>query len=69
MKNLLKAEDVSARLGITKSALAGIRRRYDGFPQPIKVTERILRWDEADIVKWLENAKKETENGKSERTG
>lgn len=60
--NLLKPEEVSEKLGITRSALIGLRRRYDNFPQPIKVSQKVFRWDEADIDSWL-TAKKEREYG------
>lgn len=66
--NLLKPEEVSAKLGITKAALPALRRREDSFPQPIRVSQKVLRWDEDDIDNWL-TAKKEREYGKSLRTG
>jgi predicted DNA-binding transcriptional regulator AlpA len=66
--NLLKPEEVSEKLGITKAALPALRRRESSFPQPIKVSQKVLRWDEADIDSWL-NSKKETNNGESRRTG
>jgi predicted DNA-binding transcriptional regulator AlpA len=56
--NLLKPEEVSVKLGITKAALPALRLRDKTFPQPIRVSERVLRWDEADIDAWL-NARKE----------
>jgi predicted DNA-binding transcriptional regulator AlpA len=68
MMNLLKPEDVSAKLGITKAALPALRRREDSFPQPIRVSQKILRWDEADIDQWL-NAKKERDHGENSRVG
>ena len=55
--NLLKPEEVSEKLGITKAALPALRRREGSFPQPIRVSQKVLRWDEADIDNWL-NAKK-----------
>jgi predicted DNA-binding transcriptional regulator AlpA len=57
--NLLKPEEVSAKLGITKAALPALRRREESFPQPIRVSQKVLRWDEADIDNWL-NSKKES---------
>lgn len=67
--NLLKPEQVSEKLGITKAALPALRRREDSFPQPIRVSQKVLRWDESDIDQWL-NAKKEEENGeKNMRVG
>jgi predicted DNA-binding transcriptional regulator AlpA len=63
--NLLRPEEVSEKLGITKGALPALRRREVSFPQPIRVSQKVLRWDEADINSWLVN-KKESSNGKSE---
>lgn len=66
--NLLKPEEVSEKLGITKAALPALRRREASFPQPIRVSQKVLRWDEADIDSWL-TAKKESEYGESSRFG
>lgn len=61
---LLKPTEVSAKLGITKGALNQFRRRENSFPQPIAVSPKVFRWDEADIDRWL-NAKKEITHGTS----
>ena len=66
--NLLKPEEVSEKLGITKAALPALRRRENSFPQPIRVSQKVLRWDEADIDQWL-TAKKERDNGENMRVG
>ena len=66
--NLLKPEEVSEKLGITKAALPALRRRENSFPQPIRVSHKVLRWDEADIDQWL-TAKKERDNGENMRIG
>ncbi len=63
--NLLRPEEVSEKLGITKGALPALRRRENSFPQPIRVSQKVLRWDEEDINSWLIN-KKESDNGESE---
>lgn len=60
--NILKPEEVSAKLGITKNALGSLRHREKTFPQPIRVSKKVLRWDEADIDTWLEQ-RKDTANG------
>ena len=62
---LLKPNQVSEKLGITKGALPALRRRDSSFPPPIRVSQKILRWDEADINDWL-TKKKESIDGKSE---
>ena len=61
---LLRPEEVSEKLGISKGALPALRRREVSFPLPIRVSQKVLRWDEADINEWLSN-KKESIDGKS----
>lgn len=63
--NLLKPNQVSEKLGISKGALPALRRRDTSFPKPIRVSQKILRWDEDDINDWL-TKKKESIDGKSE---
>jgi predicted DNA-binding transcriptional regulator AlpA len=62
---LLRPNEVSEKLGISKGALPALRRRDNSFPQPIRVSQKVLRWDEADINDWL-TKKKESIDGKSE---
>ena len=62
---LLRPDEVSEKLGISKGALPALRRRDNSFPLPIRVSQKVLRWDEADINEWLSN-KKESIDGKSE---
>ena len=61
---LLKPSQVSEKLGITKGALPALRRRDSSFPKPIRVSQKILRWDEEDINDWL-TKKKESIDGES----
>jgi len=62
---LLRPDEVSEKLGISKGALPALRRRDISFPPPIRVSQKVLRWDEDDINDWLSN-KKESVNGKSD---
>ena len=62
---LLRPNEVSEKLGISKGALPALRRRDTSFPQPIRVSQKVLRWDEDDINDWL-TKKKESIDGKSE---
>ena len=62
---LLRPDEVSEKLGINKGALPALRRREVSFPHPIRVSQKVLRWDEADINEWLSN-KKESIDGKNE---
>jgi|TARA_B110000908_G_scaffold87043_1_gene103993 predicted DNA-binding transcriptional regulator AlpA len=65
---LLKPEEVSQKLGMSKAALPNLRKKDQSFPQPIMISQRVNRWDEADIDNWLIQ-KKEKENGEDRRTG
>jgi|TARA_A200000159_G_C7266615_1_gene315378 predicted DNA-binding transcriptional regulator AlpA len=62
---LLRPDEVSEKLGISKGALPALRRRDVSFPPPIRVSQKVLRWDEADINEWL-SKKKETVYGEGE---
>ena len=62
---LLRPNEVSEKLGISKGALPALRRRDISFPQPIRLSQKVLRWDEDDINDWL-TKKKESIDGKSE---
>jgi predicted DNA-binding transcriptional regulator AlpA len=61
---LLRPNEVSEKLGISKGALPALRRRDNSFPQPIRVSQKVLRWDEEDINDWL-TKKKESIDGES----
>lgn len=63
--NLLKPEEVSEKLGITKGALPSLRRREKSFPLPIRVSPKVLRWDEDEIDNWLETRKESSPHGKN----
>ena len=62
---LLRPDEVSEKLVISKGALPALRRRDDSFPPPIRVSQKVLRWDEADINEWL-SKKKEIVYGEGE---
>lgn len=55
--NLLKPSEVSEKLGISKTALPQLRVREKSFPPPIRISPKVLRWDEADIDDWLTKRK------------
>jgi predicted DNA-binding transcriptional regulator AlpA len=58
--NLLNTAQLSEKLGLSEGALHQLRRRETSFPAPIKVSPKILRWDENDIERWLTIKKKES---------
>ena len=65
---LLNHDEVLLKLNMTKAGLYYLRRRDEGFPQPIRLSKKVLRWDEDRIDDWL-TAKKESEDGKGIRIG
>tara|TARA_B110001450_G_C17446490_1_gene410161 strand:+ start:447 stop:632 length:186 start_codon:yes stop_codon:yes gene_type:complete len=60
--NLLKTLEVSEKLGMTRPALHMLRARDTTFPKPIVLSNRVLRWDEAEVETWI-TKKKESEHG------
>jgi len=60
---LLTPDEVADKLRISKAALPGFRRREKGFPPPVRVSARVLRWDSEEIDTWLENRKETTDHG------
>ena len=65
---LLDATEVAEKLGRAKGALHQLRRREASFPTPIKVSQKILRWDETDIERWLTTKKKESKHEYAEES-
>tara|TARA_R110002153_G_scaffold251582_1_gene408985 strand:+ start:159 stop:344 length:186 start_codon:yes stop_codon:yes gene_type:complete len=59
---LLKPDEVCKKLGVTKDALYSLRLRSESFPKPYKLTPKVLRWDETEIDKWIQQ-KKESKHG------
>lgn len=59
--NVLTPDELAAKLGISKAAMHALRNRDQTFPPPIRLSEKVIRWDEADVDKWLET-RKETDN-------
>ena len=66
--NLLNTDEVSEKLGMSKMALHSMRFRNANFPQPIRISQKVLRWDEEDIDNWL-TAQKESNNGDNRKVG
>lgn len=63
--NLLTPDEVAAKLRISKAALPGFRRREKSFPPPVRVSNRVLRWDNEEIETWLENRKETTHHAQN----
>ncbi len=53
---LLTPAEAAAFLNVTKSALATWRARGLG-PPFVRLTERVVRYDERDLLAWLESRK------------
>ena len=50
---LIKIADVRALVGASKSTIYSLIKR-DGFPKPIRLGSRAVRWYESEIVAWLD---------------
>ena len=50
---MLDCRAVRALVGASKSTIYSLIKR-DGFPKPIRLGSRAVRWYEAEIVAWLD---------------
>ena len=65
--SLLTPEELSERLKMPLGTIYSMERRDKSFPRAIRVTQRTLRWDEAEVTAWLQ-AKKEETNHEDQRS-
>lgn len=57
VEQLMDRNDVANLLAVHVNTLDSIRQRDDAFPDPIRLGDRVLRWDPADIRGWLDRKK------------
>jgi predicted DNA-binding transcriptional regulator AlpA len=58
-KPLIGGKDVEKMLGIGRDALIDLRRNPRvGFPKPLDLGGRLLRWHPDDVDAWMENRRK-----------
>lgn len=50
---LLTEADVADQLGVDPSTVRRIRRNDPSFPQPIRITQRTVRYRQADVERWI----------------
>lgn len=50
---LLTRKQVSALTGLSRSHLYWMMRNA-GFPEPLKLSPRVVRWVEQEVVEWIE---------------
>ena len=51
-RELLRREEVEARLGVSRSWIYA-QMRAGRFPEPVKISKRAVRWRVADLDEWL----------------
>ena len=49
----LRRSEVEARLGVTRSTLYRWMRDGEGFPEPIQLGPRAVRWRESEVEAFL----------------
>jgi len=64
MEDLLKVEDVAAKLGITRMGVYGLV--FKNQIPALKISKRCLRFRSAEIEKWLDK-KRQSGNGKKRK--
>ncbi len=50
-RELLRREEVEERFGVSRSWIYN-QMRAGRFPEPVKISERAVRWRVADLDKW-----------------
>ena len=50
-RELLRREEVEARLGVSRSWIYA-EMRAGRFPEPVKISKRAVRWRVADLEEW-----------------
>jgi len=53
-ETLLRRPQVQARTGLSRSTLYHWMK-HGKFPQPVKLSERLVAWRESDINQWLDS--------------
>nr|WP_295738896.1 AlpA family phage regulatory protein [uncultured Acidocella sp.] len=64
---LLHIEEVEKIVCLSRSAIYA-RMQADGFPRPLKIGPRCVRWREAEVLAWIDNLPR-TEARASARKG
>jgi predicted DNA-binding transcriptional regulator AlpA len=52
-KRLIRRSEVLHLTGFSRDGLARELRAGRGFPQPIRISERVPCWDEAEVMAWI----------------
>jgi excisionase family DNA binding protein len=50
---LLSAQQAAARLAVSRRTFFKLARQV-GFPEPLRLSQRLVRYSEEDIERWLE---------------
>ena len=66
---LLSADELAEMFGVERENIGRwARDRMHGFPPPLRLTEKTLRWKESDINQWI-NQRTETDDGEQDSVG
>lgn len=66
---LMTLDDVKALLGFSTSGLYALMRRESGFPLPLKIGRKAIRWRRADLEEWLATRPLATGTGPRKKRG
>lgn len=54
-RKLLKAKEAAEILGLVANTLWKKAAADPTFPRPIKLSARCTRWDEAEVIAWIDS--------------
>ena len=58
----LRLPEVCKRVGLSKSTIYALIHKKD-FPEPIKITQRVSAWIEANVDEWMAEKISNTKGG------
>ena len=58
---LLTRKQVTALTGLSRSHIYWMMRNA-GFPEPLQLSARVVRWKEEEVVEWIESRPRATGN-------
>lgn len=56
MTQYLSASECAKRLGVSRRTFDSVTRHLSGFPAPLRLSSRVVRWNWQSIERWARAA-------------
>jgi len=50
---MIDINEVATKIGVSVGTVRNLRRNDQTFPEPVRLTKRLIRWREQEIESWL----------------